>query len=255
MRFLRHIASVALFPTALAVSLAAAGTPSPAGEAASSSPELVDRVVASVNQEPVLASDVQDAARIEALTEGKPAAEIAAADLHSAMERLIDRALIRQQMPSQLTGFAQQARTRLRELRASLPGAASEAAWTKMMTAYAIDEQKLSKYLQDQIEIMHFVDTRLRPSADVTWKEIQSYYNEKLLPELKQRGAAPEPLSRVQAQIREILLQQKIDAQLSAWLASLRSQGGVRILEPFMESARGAGSSRKGMSFSILDRQ
>jgi len=254
MRFLRFIAFVVLFPSALAISLAAADTPSAAREAASS-PELVDRVVASVNQEPVLASDVQDAARIEALTEGKPAVGIAAADLRSAMERLIDRALIRQQMPSQLTGFAQQARTRLSKLRASLPGAGSEAAWAEMLAAYTIDEQKLSKYLQDQLEIMHFIDSRLRPTADVTWKEIQNYYNEKLLPELKQQGAAVEPLSRVQAQIREILLQQKIDAQLSAWLASLRSQGGVRILEPFAESARGAGSSRKGMSFSILDRQ
>jgi hypothetical protein len=211
--------------------------------------------VASVNQDPVLASDVEEAARIEALMRGKPAAEIGAADLNAAMDRLIDRTLIRQQMYSLPAASDQPPRNRIAEIRASLPRAASDASWKTALAVYGIDEQRLGKYLQDQQEIMRFVDARLRPTADVTYNEIQSYYNDKLLPALKQRGAAAEPLRIVQDSIREILLQQKIDAQLSAWLASLREQGRIRMLQILMEPARAAGSGGKGTSFSVLDRR
>ena len=257
MRFLRFITAVALL-AALAGPVTAAGSAFPAATAAAAvgpSTALVDRIAASVNQDPVLASDVEEAAHIEALMQGKPAAEIGAADFSAAMERLIDRTLIRQQMSGLPATSAQPARSRIVEIRASLPGAASDASWNAMLAAYGIDEPRLSRYLQDQLEIMRFVDARLRPSADVAWSEIQSYYNDKLLPELKQRGATAEPLRNVQDSIREILLQQKIDAQLSAWIASLREQGRVRILQLSPQPARGAGSGGKGPSFSVLDQR
>ena len=237
MRSLRFLTAVALLTT-LTASILAAGATSPASTtSAEADPSLwaalVDRIVASVNQDPVLASDVEEAARIEALMRGKPVADIAEADLSAAMDRLIDRTLIRQQMYSLPAASDQPPRNRIAELRASLPAAASDASWKAALAAYGIDEQKLGKYLQDQQEIMRFVDARLRPTADVTFgREIENYYNDKLLPELKQRGAAAVPLRNVQDSIREILLQQKIDAQLSAWLASLREQGRVRILQP-----------------------
>lgn len=285
MSYLRNIAAVTLSTVALAGSLTAAESALPAPTAVPATPTattavagspsitpatattavaggpssrgvIVDRVVASVNQEPVLASDVEDVAHIEALMQGKPVVEIAAADLHAAMERLIDRTLIRQQMSGLPAAVDQPVRSRVAEIRASLPGAESETRWKAILAAYGIDEPKLSKYLQEQFAIMHFVDARLRPSADVSWSEIQSYYNQKLLPELQQRGAAAEPLRSVQERIREILLQQKIDAQLNAWLASLREQGRIRILPPPLEAARDAGSSGgRGTSFSILDRR
>lgn len=247
---LRIIVAIALSTAVLAGTLMAA-------EPVFSSPGagVVDRVVASVNEDPVLASDVEDAAHIEALMQDKPAADVAPADLKAALDRLIDRALLRQQMSTQPENLSLPVRQRLAEIRAALPGADSPAKWTAILAAYRVDEQKLKKYLEDQLELVHFIDARLRPSADVSWTEIQNYYNQKLLPELKERGAVPEPLRSVQGRIREILLQQKIDAQLSAWLASLREQGRVRILQPQLETARGAGSGGRGTSFSILDRR
>jgi hypothetical protein len=234
-----------------APSIQTAATTTPGN--ASSGVAFVDRIMATVNQDPVLASDVEDAAHIEALLQGKPATEIVTADLRAAMERLIDRTLLRQQMPGMTAASDKPARDRIADIRAALPGAKSEAKWSALLAAYGIDEQKLGRYLQDQFELMQFVDARLRPSTDVSWNEIQGYYNEKLLPELKQRGAAVEPLRSVQDRIREILLQQKIDAQLSIWLASLREQGRVSVLQPSPPMARGAGSGGKGTSFSILD--
>jgi hypothetical protein len=162
--------------------------------------------------------------------------------------------LISQQMAGMRPAADQQVNSRMAQLRAAFPEATSEAKWMAVLAAYGIDEQKLRKTLEEQVGLMLFIDARLRPTVRVSRAEAESYYNEKLLPEMKNKGAAPEPLARVQGQIWEILLQQKIDAQLNAWLANLRDQGQVHILQPAKETAQGTGADRRGMSFSVLER-
>jgi hypothetical protein len=213
--------------------------------------EPVDRVVATVNDEPVLASEVEDAVRVEALMQGRPAAEIPLADYRAAMDRLVDRTLIRQQMTSGYVPPAQQVEWRISQLRATFP-AAQDAAWQKLLAAYGIDEQQLRKSVEEQLQLMEFVDARLRHMVQVSRGEVEQYYQQKLLPELSRKGAAAEPLSNVQSGIYELLLQEKIDAQLNAWLASLREQGNVRILHPAAEAAPAAGGDSRALSFSAV---
>ena len=217
--------------------------------------ENVDRIVATVNDEPVLASDVEDAAYAEALMQGRPVTEVKEADYKAAMERLIDRTLIRQQMSAMAVPLDQQVNAQIAQLRSALPGTESDTGWQQILASYGIDEAKLRKMLTEQIQLMQFIDTRLRPTARVSRSEVDAYYKEKLVPELESKGAEVEPLEKVQSHIWEILRQEKIDAQLTTWLADLRSQGQVRILQPPVETATGTGSIRKGMFFSILERR
>jgi len=213
--------------------------------------ELADRIVATVNDEPVLDSDVWDAVRVEALMQGRAAAEISMADFRAAMDRLIDRTLIRQQMTNGQVPPVPQVESRLAQVRASFPEAKSEAAWQEILAAYGVREQELRKSVEEQVQLMQFVDARLRHMVRVSGREVESYYNEKLLPELSGKGAAVEPLDNVRSEIYELLLQEKIDAQLNAWLAGLREQGRVRILRP----ASGPGSGSGAMSFSAVVRR
>jgi hypothetical protein len=191
--------------------------------------ELVDRIVATVNDEPVLASDVETAVRVEALMQGKAVGEIPQADYQAAMDRFIDRTLIRQQMTSGYVPPAQQVEWRMLQVRAAFPEAKSDAAWHAVLAAYGVQEQQLRKAVEEQVQLMQFVDARLRHMVRVSREEIESYYKEKLLPELSRKRAAAEPLADVRSEISELLLQQKIDAQLNSWLASLREQANVRI--------------------------
>jgi hypothetical protein len=214
--------------------------------------EPVDRVVATVNDDPVLASEVEDAVRVEALMQGRPPAEIPLADYRAAMDRLLDRTLIRQQMTGGYVPPVQQVEGRISQLRATFPEAQSDAAWQELLAAYGIGEQQLRKSVEEQLQLMQFVDARLRHMVRVSRGEVEQYYQQKLLPELSRKGAAAEPLSNVQSGIYELLFQEKIDAQLNAWLASLREQGNVRILHPAAEAAPAAGGDSRALSFSAV---
>jgi hypothetical protein len=214
--------------------------------------EPFDRIVVTVNDEPVLASDVEDAVRVEAFIEGRAVAEIPLADYQAAMDRLVERTLIRQQMSGGYTPPAQQVDSRMGQLRAAFPAAKSDAAWQDMLAAYGIQEPQLHKSIEEQLQLMQFVDARLRHMVRVSRGEVENYYQQKLLPELSRKGAAAEPLANVQSGIYELLLQEKIDAQLNAWLASLREQGKVRILHPPVEDATGSGGGSRALSFSAV---
>ena len=217
-----------------------------------SASEPVDRLVATVNDDPVLASDVEDAIRVEAFMQGRAVAEISRADYRAARDRLIDRTLIRQQVTSGYIPPVQQVEWRMAQVRAAFPAAKSDAAWRELLASYGIQEQQLRKSVEEQVQLMQFVDARLRHMVRVSRDEVESYYKEKLLPELSRNGAAAEPLANIQSGIHELLLQEKIDAQLNAWLASLREQGNVRILQPAAEVATGSGGDSKAMSFSAV---
>jgi hypothetical protein len=220
--------------------------------ALASASEPVDRIVATVNDDPVLASDVEDAIRVEAFMQGRAVAEIPLADYRAATDRLIDRTLIRQQVTSGYIPPVQQVEWRMAQVRAAFPAAKSDAAWRDLLASYGIQEQQLRKSVEEQVQLMQFVDARLRHMVRVSRAEVEDYYKQKLLPELSRKGAVAEPLANVQSEIHELLLQRKIDAQLNAWLASLREQGNVRILRSAAEAANGSGGDSSAMSFSAV---
>ena len=66
---------------------------------------------------------------------------------------------------------------------------------------------------------MRLVDARLRPSVTVDSKSIESYYNQELLPQLRQSGAQSVPLAQVTPKIKELLTQKKISQLLDGMVA------------------------------------
>jgi hypothetical protein len=70
---------------------------------------------------------------------------------------------------------------------------------------------------------MGLVDARLRPNIEIDSKSVESYYNQELLPQLRQSGAQDVPLAEVTPKIKDLLTQQKMNQLLTAWLQNLRS--------------------------------
>jgi hypothetical protein len=75
---------------------------------------------------------------------------------------------------------------------------------------------------------MRLVDARLRPTVQVDAKTIESYYNQQLLPQLRESGAKAVPLAEVTPRIKELLMQQKMNQLLTAWLHDLRAGSQIR---------------------------
>lgn len=98
------------------------------------------------------------------------------------------------------------------------------------LAAVGLSEAAVRRLLRDQLYLSRFLDYRFRPAAEVSDKQIEDYYNNELVPELKKRGEAIPPLDDVDDKIREVLIQRAIDQRSAAWLDETRARLNIQIL-------------------------
>jgi len=236
------IAAVAMGAVACAVS----GQDAPLVGAPASTPVVLDRVVAVVNNRAILWSDVTDALHLAALEPRRNDEE--APNARSALEQLISRMLIQQQIRQEDADAMEPAKKdvqdRLAELRKELPACvhmdcATDAGWKAFLEAHELTEQQAETYQRRRMEILAFIERRFRQGIRISQEEIEAYYRDSLLPQFAKGEKAP-ALKDVAPRIEEILLQQQVSAMFTAWLENLRKQGDVEILDPALEPAAAA---------------
>ncbi len=197
---------------------------------------LLDRVVAVVNGEVVLESDValeQRMAAFQPVTD--PRGGITA---KKATDRLINRALLLQQAKLQphKTATDADAAEQITTLRKEIPACKeyaceTEAGWQRYLREQQVTEVELQTYLRRRLDALAFIELRFRSGVRITHQQIQDYYEQTMLPEYKARGVKPPALDNLETRIQEVLLQQQVSGLLSDWLKSLRAQGTVQIVE------------------------
>ncbi len=192
--------------------------------------QVVDRIVATVNRQPILLSDWDVEMRYEAMLGQKPL-PLADEAARSALDRLIDQELVRQQIKSYRIAepTAGELSDRVAALRKQLVNGDSQPAFRALLDRYGITEAELRDRVTTQLTILRFIDVRLRPSIHVDQRSIETYYNETLAPQVRNKGEQPAPLAEVAPQIEELLLQQRVDALTNDWLKDLRQQSQIRI--------------------------
>jgi hypothetical protein len=192
--------------------------------------EIIDRIVATVNGQPILQSDWDMALRCEAFLDQRPL-QFTPEAARGSLERLVDQELLRQQIRTfRLKAVSESdLRSRIQEIRKQVPDAASDAGWQAALNRYGITESELDERITDQLEILRFVDVRLRPTVQVDRRSVEEYYRDKLLPQLKQKGEKEVPLVEVSPQIEEVLSQQAMDSLLTELLRDLRQQSDIHI--------------------------
>src|SRR6185437_14222728 len=206
-------------------------------------PQVVDRMVAVVNKRVILQSELEQAARVEFLLQGKPIASLTQADTAAVLEQLIDRSLLDQQIvnPAMLDPSPEEIAAKVREVRQNFPGQDDER-WKNTLVAYGLTAQDLEEQLSSQARILRFVDLRFHALVRVEKDDIETYYQEKFLPDSRKRNAAAPALADVSDKIEQILVEQRIDTLLSDWLKTLRAQAHIETMLP-APSAPAAGTA------------
>ena len=209
--------------------------------AAAVSAQVVDRMVAVVNKRVIMQSELDQEIRLECLLQAKPVEKLTSADTAAALERLIDRSLLEQQISKQadLDSDAVEIKAALSDLRQQIPQAATDDGWTRMLLSYGVTQQDVEEHLALQMRVLRFVDLRFRALVRVDKTAVETYYQEKFIPELRQRRAAEPPLSEVSAKIEKILVEQRIDDMLSRWLEALRAQAHIQRMLPGPDTVAG----------------
>lgn len=197
---------------------------------------LLDRVVAVVNGEVILESDVDEERRYEEI---QPYREAGAFSRDRAIQRLIDRALILQQADLQPEDSVPDAEldAQLTTLRKDIPACKqynceTDAGWKKYLGGHGFTESEFRERWRQRMELLKFIEVRFRSGITISDDQIKTYYEKTMLPEYAQRNVAPPKLETISKRIEEVLLQQQVSNLLQDWLKSLRAQGSVRIMTP-----------------------
>jgi hypothetical protein len=193
--------------------------------------ETLDRVVASIGNVALTASDVEQEYRFELFRNGQtPVTPPDLATLERVRDRLIDQRLLAEEAEAESIERAdlpRQAAQALAEVRKKYP---SEEAFQSALQTLGTSEGEVLSRLKEQAAVLQIIDQRLRPAAWVEQTEIETYYHETFVPEYARHTVGPAPaLEEVESQIREILVQQKIDQLLATWLQELKAGRRVRL--------------------------
>ena len=225
--------------------------------------EVIDGIAATVDGKVILSSEVEAEAAYQCLLAstpvsanngretGAPASCVEdAAAKNAARERLIERALVEEQMrrDGYQTTSAEEVSKKVNELRAQLlpdeklanegsedqnqadekPAVEMNAVrWQELLRGFGLSEAEVKERVRAEMEMLSFIDSRFRP-AHVEQAAVEQYYREQFVPKVPAGGAVPE-LSAVAERIREILAEQMITTALNSWLASLRQQSRIAV--------------------------
>jgi hypothetical protein len=192
--------------------------------------EVLDRLVATINGHAVLASDWDDEVRYESFMSGRPLEAVTSEDRKAALDRLIDQELLREQMRS--SDFKPVSSDEIEKqwdsVRAEYARDHESSSWSAALDSYGLTDAVAKDRIAVELNQLRFVDAHLRPLVQVDSAEIETYYNEQIVPKFP-ANKAPR-LEDARRKIRELLVQQKIDQQLKSWLDTLRSQARINVL-------------------------
>jgi len=199
--------------------------------------EVLDRIAATVNGHAILESDVDDEIRYESLMNAGERKQ-PPADRKAILDRLVDRELLNQQASSvdYTTTTQDEVDKQLDQVKSDYVNSL-KMSWSDALAKYRFTEGEVRDRIAKELNQLKLIDARLRPSVQIDQAAVEVYYNGEFLPELRRSNAAPVSLQEAAPKIRELLVQQSINAGLSVWLETLHSQAQIRFFPPYSSTA------------------
>ncbi len=191
--------------------------------------EVLDRVVARVNRRVILQSEFEDSLRYQALTGAHSPEAFSAGERHEAFEDLVDQTLIEEQIShsNYIPASKEDVARQVLAVRRQIPGAEPDEGWRSLLARYHLAESDVEESVARSLDILRYLDARFRPTTHIDRSQIETYYREEFLPQLRQAGARDVPLADVSVRIEEILVQRAINDATSDWLEELRRDAGL----------------------------
>jgi peptidyl-prolyl cis-trans isomerase SurA len=215
----------------------AASAPPPETPPALAGAIQIDRVVAIVNGDLILESDVDEERRFAAF---QPYSNLTGAfSRQDAINRLIDRTLILQQDDQQAMPpiTDEEVTADILDLRKAIFACRpyhceTDAGWDRYLTDNGFTEKEFRQRWHDRMVTLRFTEQRFRMGIRITPAEINQYYQKTLLPEYASRHVPAPKVDVIRDRIQEILLQQQVGRLLDDWLQALRASGDVQMGTP-----------------------
>ena len=200
----------------------AAQTPKPAQPA----PKLEDRVLAVVDEDPILASDLNRAIALglKQRREGE--------DETVFRRRVLDELIEERLRFHEIDRFGFEAvpvaeiDAQVAQIRGRFP---DEKAFQAALKEQGVTPKQLRQLVARQLMVLTYVDEQLGPRVFVSLDDVTNYYQGVLTPEMQRRGQTVPPLEDVRDDIRTVLKERKLNEAIERWTEELRREADIRI--------------------------
>lgn len=192
------------------------------GSPAVQSARVVDRIVARIEDDIILQSQVRELGAFQQLVEGHADSD------EKLLDELIDQWIV--QTEATASHFPQPAQSEVdRELKRLKESFGSPEKYESRLKELGLSDTQVRQLLSRQIYIERYVDNKFRPSVQIEPAAIDAYYKSELLPELAKKNQPAPDRTAVEEQIRELLTQRAISDQTQKWLDDTKSRLKIEI--------------------------
>jgi hypothetical protein len=182
--------------------------------------EVVDRIVARIESDVILLSDMRELSHYQILMDGKSQSDAKLLDL------LIDEWIVRNE--ATVSRIAQPSEEDVDKSLARLKRSfSSPEEFEERRKQSGLSEEGLRRMTRSQIYLSNYLDTRFRAAIQIDDKDIEDFYKTRVIPRAESRGQTPPTLEAAQDFIQEALVQRAINEQAEKWLKESRAR--VRV--------------------------
>jgi peptidyl-prolyl cis-trans isomerase SurA len=207
---------------ALAVSLLLCAAPraAPAADAG----KLIDRIVAVVDDDPILSSEIDQAIGLGLVERG------AGEDDTTLRRRVLDDLIAERLRFHEVDSFGftdvpvAQIEAHYAEIRARFP---DPAAFAARLAELGLGEAALRQLVARQLMVLTYVEERLGARVLVEMDDIRAYYETTLKQQMAARKQPLPPIESVRESIRALIKEQRLNDEIARWTDELRRQADV----------------------------
>lgn len=177
--------------------------------------EIVDRIVARVENDVILWSDIRALSRYQEFLDGKAEADA------QILDRLIDQWIVRTEAEVSRSPQPSEADIdrSLSRLKSSFN---SDEEYETRKKQAGLSDQEIRAMAAAQLYLGNYLDSRFRPAVQIEPKAIEDFYQKAVLARAKERGQEPPTLEASRDYLQEALVQSGINEQAEKWLKESR---------------------------------
>jgi hypothetical protein len=186
-------------------------------------PEIIDRIVAVVNDKVITLTDLR-------IVKGFGLYDREVGESGQNLDRLILEKMIDQKLVVQIAG--EQVSAGKEELDSFLKKLAEEMGSEKLhkrLEEFGMDWDALKGYVEERVKYQKIILQRFGQTNIVTLKDMEDYYQRVYVPSQQKEGLEVRPMMDILAEIESSIKQDKIKAQVEAWIKSLRKRADIQV--------------------------
>jgi hypothetical protein len=185
--------------------------------------EVLDRIVARVETDIILLSDVRQLSRYQSFLDGKPQTD---ADI---LNRLIDQWIVRSE--AGVARFPQPSDEDVnRSIERLKRSFSSPEEFQARQKQSGITDEEIRRFVRAQLYLSNYLDSRFRPSIQIDEKAIEDFYRNRVVPRAESRKQTPPTIENARDFIQEALVQRAINEQADRWLKESRARVRIELL-------------------------